>query len=106
MNILGTSKKYQHQGAATLQVKEFNRIADELNAFVRDLLPSWWRLKHAKGSDSQITTESTTGARWLYEKNGYIVSENPGHWWIEAKSKEFSGRRKEKLFFMERPRGK
>jgi hypothetical protein len=34
LNILGTAKEYQHQGAATLMVKEFNRIADELNAFV------------------------------------------------------------------------
>jgi hypothetical protein len=32
---MGTAKKYQYQGAASLQVKEFNRIADELNALVR-----------------------------------------------------------------------
>jgi hypothetical protein len=31
---MGTAKEYQHQGAATLMVKEFNRIADELNALV------------------------------------------------------------------------
>src|SRR5690348_10514967 len=34
LNIMGTAKKYQHQGAATIQVKEGTRIADELNALV------------------------------------------------------------------------
>jgi hypothetical protein len=34
LNIMGTAKKYQHQGTATLQVKEGTRIADELNALV------------------------------------------------------------------------
>lgn len=34
---MGTAKKYQHRGAATMQVKEGNRVADELNALVRRL---------------------------------------------------------------------
>lgn len=33
---MGTAKKFQHQGAATLQVKEGIRIADGLNALVND----------------------------------------------------------------------
>lgn len=31
---MGTAKKYQHKGAATLQVQEFNKIADKLDALV------------------------------------------------------------------------
>lgn len=36
---MGTAKKYQHKGAATLQVKKFTALADELNAIVRRLCP-------------------------------------------------------------------
>ncbi|KAF2678794.1 hypothetical protein K458DRAFT_376195 [Lentithecium fluviatile CBS 122367] len=86
LNIMGTAKKYQHKGGATLQVKKFTALADELNAI--------------------ITTESTTAARWLYEKSGFVLSKEPGHWTIEAKSPEFADRPKEYLFFMERPRAK
>lgn len=31
---MGTAKKYQHRGTATLQVKKFTALADELNAVV------------------------------------------------------------------------
>ncbi|KAH7411639.1 hypothetical protein DE146DRAFT_750810 [Phaeosphaeria sp. MPI-PUGE-AT-0046c] len=86
LNIMGTAKKYQHKGAATVQVEKFTALADELNAV--------------------MTTESTTAARWLYEKNGFVLSKEPGHWTIEAKSPEFAARPKEYLFFMERPRSK
>lgn len=103
---MGTAKKYQYRGAATLQVKEFNRIADELNALVSGSPDFGFDLKSANGSTLQITTESTTDARWLYEKNGYVVSKSPGHWVIGATSKEFAERPKERLFFMERPRAK
>jgi hypothetical protein len=37
LNIMGTAKKYQHKGAATVQVKNFTALADELNAIVRRL---------------------------------------------------------------------
>jgi hypothetical protein len=40
LNIMGTAKKYQHKGAATLQVKKFTALADELNAIVRRLCPN------------------------------------------------------------------
>jgi len=63
-------------------------------------------LIYADISAHQITTESTTAARWLYEKNGFVLSKEPGHWTIEAKSPEFADRPKEYLFFMERPRAK
>jgi hypothetical protein len=39
LNIMGTAKKYQYKGAATLQVKKFTALADELNAIVRRLCP-------------------------------------------------------------------
>ncbi|CAI6336783.1 unnamed protein product [Periconia digitata] len=84
LNIMGTAKKYQHKGAATLQVKKFTKLADKINAV--------------------MTTESTTAARWLYEKNGFASAKEPGDWTIEAKSPEFVHRPKEYLFFMERPR--
>jgi hypothetical protein len=101
---MGTAKSYQHQGAATLQVEEFDRIADELNAVVRNLLESRLWSRSANRGDLQMTTESTTAARWLYEKNGYVLSEHPGHYVIEATLKEFAARPKDRLFFMERPR--
>ncbi|KAL5114021.1 hypothetical protein ACEQ8H_008077 [Pleosporales sp. CAS-2024a] len=104
LNIMGTAKKYQHKGAATLQVEKFTALADELNAIVRLLCPT--PSIYAYMFAHQITTESTTAARWLYEKNGFILSKEPGHWTIEAKSPEFAGRPKEYLFFMERPRTK
>lgn len=53
-----------------------------------------------------MTTEATSAARWLYEKNGFVVSEEPGHFVVEAKGVEFAERPKERLFFMERARPK
>jgi hypothetical protein len=31
---MGTAKKYQYKGAATLQVQKFTALADEINAIV------------------------------------------------------------------------
>jgi hypothetical protein len=158
LNIMGTAKEYQHQGAATLMVKEFNRIADELNALVSvesDFGGMGFRLSCCRRSGKQhcesprnekslkamlkrLRISALTSLtlrcgwlisylfynlrarpnvltvadgrlplnRWLYQKNGYVSTKNPGHWVIEATSKEFAEKPKEWLFFMERARAK
>lgn len=117
---MGTSKKYQHQGAATLQVKQFTSFADEMNALVSGkegmssgpgpVRSSPVQVSYSSfanvASHEQMTTESTCDARWLYEKNGFVVSKDAGHWVVEARSEEFAERPKEWLFFMERPRAR
>lgn len=110
LNIMGTAKSWQHKGAAGLMVRHMTGMADEMDALVsvphakRVGRETW--VGHYADDITQITTESTSAARWLYEKNGFVVSKDPGHWVIEATSEEFKSRPKERLFFMERPRTK